>query len=227
MEIRTNINPLIYPAFGLAAIILIGLFTLHKPEFEYTMSLDETHQYVMVPGDEIYPFDAMQILQEDKPGFQFIDLRNEYEFNLGHLPNAINIPQYSLLKEDFTDMLEGLEEDSVMIVLYGRDQSQANGPWMLLKQLGYKNVRLLMGGYNYYAALQDSNFVENEIPRYYTEQNWYDYQSIIDKVVADAQEALTKNEASTELQAAPKPKPQPEPVIPVKKAKQAVIEGGC
>ena len=42
-------------------------------------------------------------------------------------------------------------KDSIAIVLYGNIQTDANGPWMMLKQLGYTDVKVMLGGYNYYS----------------------------------------------------------------------------
>ena len=143
MEKRTNIRPLVYMAIPLAIIILIGVVTLRKPDLEYIMSIENIHEHVLTPGDEIYPWDAQTIAAEDQERFQFIDLRNEYEFSLGAIGNAINIPQHSLLLDDNIDILESMEEDSVIMILYGHNQLQANGPWMILKQLGFSNIRTL------------------------------------------------------------------------------------
>jgi 3-mercaptopyruvate sulfurtransferase SseA len=59
------------------------------------------------------------------------------------------------------------------VVLYGDDQLQANGPWMLFRQVGFDNVKILIGGYQYYsrhkenlAASKNDSALIFEIPRY-------------------------------------------------------------
>jgi 3-mercaptopyruvate sulfurtransferase SseA len=42
------------------------------------------------------------------------------------------------------------------VVFYHDDQLQANGTWMLFRQLGYNNTYVLLGGYNYYAMHKDN-----------------------------------------------------------------------
>ncbi len=41
--------------------------------------------------------------------------------------------------------------ESLTVILIAETQSEANGPWMLLKQLGYNNLKVMLGGWNYYA----------------------------------------------------------------------------
>jgi 3-mercaptopyruvate sulfurtransferase SseA len=52
--------------------------------------------------------------------------------------------------------LEDLKDKNVTVVLYGDDQLQANGPWMLFRQVGFDNVKVLLGGYNYYVQHKDN-----------------------------------------------------------------------
>ena len=43
----------------------------------------------------------------------------------------------------------------LLLCLYGEDQLQANGPWMLFRQVGFENVKILLGGFQYYAEHKD------------------------------------------------------------------------
>ena len=69
-----------------------------------------------------------------------------YVFNVGHIPGAIHIPVHKLLNEEFKALFA--EKDTKKI-LYHSTQADACGPWMVLNMTGYKNVQILLGGYNY------------------------------------------------------------------------------
>ncbi len=61
-----------------------------------------------------------------------------------------------LSKEENIKRLEDLDQKGVTVVLYGENQLQANGPWMLFRQVGFNNVKVLAGGYQYYVANKDN-----------------------------------------------------------------------
>lgn len=215
---KTNIKPLVYMAFGLAIIIIIGFITLNQPEYEYSMSLEETHQSLLEAGTPVSPEAAAGFKAGESGDVQFIDLRNEYEYNIGHIDGAIHIPRHSLLKEDNYEILQGLMEDGVQIILYGSNSSQANGPWMILCQLGMDNVNFLEGGYEAFlkaktgeAYALTTRGTKEELPA-------YDYRSLVDSIISEYSGGMLERA---------EPEPRPEPVVPVKRQKQTKIEGGC
>jgi rhodanese-related sulfurtransferase len=69
------------------------------------------------------------------------------EFEKFSLPGAINIPLVNLLYEANVEILD---QDIKMNVFYGNGTTNANEAWMLLRQLGYKNIYVLSGGLNYW-----------------------------------------------------------------------------
>lgn len=89
-----------------------------------------------------------QMLVEKDPYLQLIDIRAQNEFEKFSLPGAINIPVDNLLSPDLTTLFD---QDVKLNVFYGNGTTQANEAWMLLRQLGYKNIYVLRGGLNYWA----------------------------------------------------------------------------
>lgn len=73
-----------------------------------------------------------------------IDIRKEYQYNLGHIPNAINIPYQNILNTPFKYLKK---EDKYIIYCQAGNNSK------ILKQhlsnLGYE-VEDIKGGYNEY-----------------------------------------------------------------------------
>lgn len=90
---------------------------------------------------------ADMIIQQD-PSLQLIDVRSADEYTKFHLPGAINIPISSLLSEDWEPYIN---QDVKMNVFYSNGNTTANEAWMITRQLGYLNNYVMMGGMNFWA----------------------------------------------------------------------------
>lgn len=193
-------------------IIIIGFITMNRPEHFYKATPAELMESIMALEGEITPEEAIYYAEENDPWFVFIDIRNQYEYIKGHIPNAINIPLTELLTEETLKQFDSYVEDSISIVMYGNSQTDANAPWMMLKLLGYKDVKLMLGGYEYYAKDPSEIDVMADMPEYYVEIAKYDFAAIVSEASLNVEESQT--EAS-------------EPVIPVRKKKKTIASGGC
>lgn len=78
--------------------------------------------------------------------YRMIDLRTPHEYAQGHVPNAINIPAKDVLDMDYYSLFN---QDEKINVLYCRGASQAINIYMILNQLGFKNIKVALGGYDY------------------------------------------------------------------------------
>jgi rhodanese-related sulfurtransferase len=96
-----------------------------------------------ITTDEI----AEMIIQQD-PSLQLIDVRNQSEFEKFHLPGAVNVPLNSLLSDEWVDLFD---QDIKMNVLYSNGNTTALEAWMLLRQMGYSENFVMQGGLNYWA----------------------------------------------------------------------------
>ena len=196
------------------AIIIIGFITLRKPDFEFKVSIDQALEQVLSFEDELSPEEAEDLISNKTVAFQFVDLRNPYEFAKGHIENAINISGKNLLADESIAFFDQMKSDEVVVVVYGYDQSEANGSWMLLKQLGYSNVKILLGGYGYFSGETYDMFSESEIPQYLVEEPKLNFAEIMENL-SDGTGAARKAEPKVEM------------VIPVRKRKNSKVEGGC
>ena len=79
-----------------------------------------------------------------------MDVRGEGAYNSGHIPNAISAPLENILK--MRQMIDGMVQGSTLIaVMCDSDQcSKAESAQEILVKLGYKNVRVLKGGWEGY-----------------------------------------------------------------------------
>jgi len=133
-------------------VIIAGLLTITQPRLKYALSPEQTISLVVSDNDGVTPEKLENALTGSTENIELIDIRNHYEFARGHIPGAKNISAVELLEKDNIKWLKQLQEDRFVVTIYGEDQMQANGPWMVLRQLGFDNVNVLLGGYQYYVA---------------------------------------------------------------------------
>lgn len=87
---------------------------------------------------------------------RLIDVRRPEEYGAGHLPGAVNIPLAEL--EQAGEQLPA-DHDATVITVCNRGNMSLNG-LLVLKSLGYRNVRSLNGGTS--AWVEQGNPVESE-----------------------------------------------------------------
>lgn len=80
--------------------------------------------------------EVKKILDNKDENYILIDVREDYEFNEGHIPGAVNIPLGNITTVDYS-------KDKILIV-YCRSGNRSNQAAIKLKNMGY-NVKD-MGG---------------------------------------------------------------------------------
>lgn len=216
MKKPNELNRLLLLVLAFMIVILVGLLSVDRPSLQYTDdltgALSKTRQHPL-----LYAANTLQ--EMDNPaasGVLLVDIRPGYEFDKQHLSGALNIPVHVLLDKKGLQMLRDLDKEGTDIVLYGDDQQDAVGPWMLLKQLGLQRVYVLQGGYR---AWLNRDTLAPPSPDSFSELPRYDYEAIMTRVRDESGLApsIARDVAA----------PQPEKLAPVKRKKQSVTEGGC
>ncbi len=195
------------------AIIILGFVFMKHPNYEYRLSVEETLEEVIKLEDAMGPNQIVSIYLNNDSLYRFIDLRTPFEFAKDHIEGAINIPENNLLAEEYKEILN---QDDRINILYHEDHIKACGPWMVLTQLGYKNNKVLKGGFVYFKA----HLIDEFSPlngKYKNEQALFDYAEVI-KVTKGIQLSGSAT-SDTETKTAT-------PVVK-KKAKAEEEEGGC
>jgi rhodanese-related sulfurtransferase len=201
-------------AFLVIIILLMGGYLIIMPDHaEYELNSEQMLEQTLLREYEFYPEDVAYIAEIEDPAHFIIDVRDPHAYQNAHINSAVNIPVHDFLDIENRKLFNDLEEDSVTVILYGKDQLEANGGWMLLKQLGYDNVTVMLGGYDYYSNSSLDLYDLPDIPEYLVEEQKYDYAGIMEEMSG----------GSFEIQSAD----APEVVTPVRKKKKAVVEGGC
>ena len=123
--------------------VLIGLLTYKRPINTYAFNTKSTLKNL---SNTNYLTDLKDINNDDV----LIDIRSAFEFEKGHLENAINIHTPDFLNEDNLSIFKELKEGNKTAILYGKNPEEVNLPFLLLHQLGYDNMKLLTVELDYY-----------------------------------------------------------------------------
>jgi len=194
--IKTNSLWLGLLGLGLILVLLTLIFSPQSPAFR----LGATESLALIGGK------SNRVELKDLAGKQLIDIRSSVLFEQGHAQNAINIPVRQLLDKESIKTLKELSKSGKDLVLYGTDELQATAPWLLLCQLGYKNLKIAGGGYSATGEFKES-------PVAATETSLFDVSAL--KINPEQ-----KNATEIKIE-----KKKSETVVPVRKAASA--GGGC
>lgn len=195
-------------------ILVIGFLTFRTPNLVYELSPESTIEELYNIENEMIPDEMMDILAYGDSNVVLIDVRDPYEYDKGYLGEAINIPVSEILMEKSISFFQEMKKDSVIVILYGQDQLDANGPWMLLHQLGFYNIKILLGGYDYLANEEIDYYDMPEIPLYLVEEPQINYAEFIENASSNSGQINEQIE-------------EPKQIAPVKRKKKVVAEGGC
>jgi rhodanese-related sulfurtransferase len=195
-------------------ILIFGLLTLRQPDLSYSLTSDQMLEELFNSANEMTPEEAMEVISNKDATYQFIDLRNPYEFEKGAIPEAINIPVSDILFPENTELFKEMTSSSITLIFYGNTQQEANGIWMLLKQLGVERIKVLLGGYEYIAGVMNHTYEGPESPVYRVEEPVLDF-------------AAYMKEISNEYEGERTSGPETKTIVPVKRKKKTITEGGC
>ena len=185
--------------------VIIGLLTYKRPKNIYAINTKDTLE--KITGDNY----IITLNELNNPDFVLIDIRNQYEFEQGHLENAINIYAAEILSVDHIKVFDELKESNKTAVLYGNNPQEVNAPFLILYQLGFDKIKLLAIENSY---LQNKLISKNTV----IEKSEADVTAFINESVKKA----TTAETVKKVVIAP-----PKKVITVQKKKKAPAEGGC
>jgi rhodanese-related sulfurtransferase len=191
-----------FSAVIIILVVLIGIWSFQKPNYVFKKNKELTLKPI-ISQDYIIPFKDLDSSSIKK--MTFIDVRNAFDYNEGHLKNAKNIYTADLLDEKNKEYLNGLEEQNKTIVLYASTPGEASGAWMLLTQLGIKNVKLLSIKTNHV----NNTFSISDFP---IEKAQLDYAAYMKKATSGKIEVKKVTRKR---------------VIKLTKKKKKVAEGGC
>ncbi|PHS53751.1 MAG: hypothetical protein COB01_03225 [Lutibacter sp.] len=187
-------------------VVLIAVLAFERPKHMYKVNSVNTLEK-LTSNDYFISLNDVNIENDI-----LIDVRNQFEYEKGHLKNALNIYAPEILSDTNSTIFEELKERDKTIVLYGANPDEVNAPFMLLYQLGYTRVKIL--------AVENS-YVQNKLIT-----NAVDIEKSVANVNAFIDESIKKATQSLKKKVVVRKKPRKK-IITVKKKKKAPAEGGC
>jgi rhodanese-related sulfurtransferase len=136
-------------------------YALTETEYEILEKVIDRQQFMK-------PEELAGLIMSEKPYF-VIDIRNPLNFRKGKIHEAINIPFQQIIDEKWKAFFS---DSSTIKILYCNMDIYANEAWMLLDQLGYRNIKVLEGGYDFWKENVEKNYkvksggAYDEIPVY-------------------------------------------------------------
>jgi len=208
-------KPLTWKQSGVILLICLGLILAFSPIKKSALSLTEAQEIAKDITDRVDHISAEQLGQliiDKDPGFIIIDIRPAEEYASYHLPGAINYPSESLFS---SETLAELDREKTL-VLYSAGGTHAAQMWVLLKQLGFGNAVVLLGGLNYWVEVYSNPEAPKDED---AESEYFKYQF---RVSAGKQLM-----GETEIQSQTKKTPIKVQPLDKKKVKQKKGDEGC
>ena len=185
--------------------ILIGVLTYERPKNVYALNSKSTLEK-LTTSDYLISKDDLNTETD-----MLIDVRSQFDFEKGHLDNAINMATPEILSDENQAILYEIKDLNKTIVIYGTNVQEANIPFLILYQLGFDNLKLL---------IVDLSYQQNKLII-----NTCDIEKPITDIKAFINASLKNSNGSDTLI-----NPQsnvPKKIITVQKKKKRAAEGGC
>jgi len=183
----TKTNWITFGVIAALIVLVLSFIFLKTDKYTFKTPLKKELAEIKVASFQVAPQTvANAILNKDK-SIILVDVRSQFDFAKGHLPDAKNIYKVNLMNDDNMDFFIALKEDNKKAILYGSSASEANVPFMILKQMGIQNISYLAVGYD---DLKAANWAE--IAANSTKFN--DESPVIDfaKFISDANKSSNK-----------------------------------
>ena len=213
MKELNRTNRLTIATILIILVFIVGFLTLKTPTITYTLSPQQMITQLTDNTGQVTPDEMKKIMDSKDPSWVIVDIRNPYEYQKGHIESAYNVPAIDLFENENLDFFKELLNDSKKVVIYGANQLEANGPWMLLRETGFSNANILLGGYDFMFRKPAEGSENNEENSYQVEEPAYDFAARIKEMGNNP-----------DFGKASKTK-QPEIIMPVKRTRK--VEGGC
>jgi len=193
-------------------ILIVGFFTMYHPFITFEKDMQQSLNDLKQNDGYFYPWQMDSFINKENQNIVLFDIRDGFVYGQGNIPGSENISAHDLTLNESIERLEDLKEKNITVVLYGEDQLAVNGPWMLFRQVGFDNVKVLLGGYQYYVQPQN-NFAASKNDTTLLKGNPdYDFAEIA------SQTGGTGENVSSETK---------KPVVVTRKAKTSTAAGGC
>ncbi len=140
-------NLIIAGLFIVFFAIIILLICKPKSQYSFALTPEEALEMTISQNDFISPVQLSKKIVSKESDLVVVDIRNQFEYIKGHLPGAENIYKADILEKDNYKYFQKLRKENKTVVFYGSDVVEANMPYMILKQTGIDNIKVLNGDF--------------------------------------------------------------------------------
>jgi len=202
---------------GFAILIILGIILALSPVDQMASKQVDLKTLIaeLSMTNYVQPDEVAGWIIDKEPGFVVVDVRSSEDYNKYSIPGSINIPITKLLSDE---MLENIEKDKTVVIV-SNGNTKASQAWILLKQLGYKDVYVLQGGMNRWVAVFSNPPKPNTN---YTDDELFTYQFRVAAGPVMMGKAIAAQPDSDNQPVVKKP-----PVKRIKKKKKKKIDEGC
>ncbi|MDQ2178069.1 rhodanese-like domain-containing protein [Marinifilum sp. D714] len=164
--------------FFICLIALVGCNSNSSGPVKSYESVDEMVADIRTNVTEIYVSDFHTLMNSEDP-YVLLDVRLPMEHNRGYIPGSVSIPrgvlEFRIGSEKVWDE-EGLyvPEKEELLILYCKKSNRSPLAALRLQQLGYKNVKVISGGWHgwheAYPEISEDNIEEGGMEYAATEE---------------------------------------------------------
>jgi rhodanese-related sulfurtransferase len=144
----TKTNWITFGVIATLIVLVLGFIFLKTDKYTFKTPLDKELSEIKVASFQVSPQTVAKAILNNDKSIILVDVRSQFDFAKGHLPDAKNIYKVNLMNDDTMDFFATLKESNKKAILYGSSASEANVPFMILKQMGIENVSYLAVGYD-------------------------------------------------------------------------------
>lgn len=144
----TKTNWITFGVIATLIVLVLGFIFMKTEKYTFNTPLDKELSEIKVASFQIAPQTVAQAILNKEKSIVLVDVRNQFDFAKGHLPEAKNIYRVDLINDENIDFFIALKENNKKAILYGNSASEANVPFMILKQMGIENISYLAVGYD-------------------------------------------------------------------------------
>lgn len=153
----TKTNYITFSVIGVLLVIILGFILLNPAKYTFTTQLSKELSDIQLTENQVAPQSVAQAMLKKDTQIVLVDVRSQFDFAKGHLPDAVNIYKVNLMNDKNVDFFKDLKQGNKKAVLYGNSAAEANVPFMILKQMGIENIGYLTVGYE---ELKANNWAE-------------------------------------------------------------------
>jgi rhodanese-related sulfurtransferase len=213
----TKTNWIIFGVIAALIVLVLSFIFLKTDKYTFKTPLNKELAEIKVASFQVSPQMVAKAISNKDKSIILVDVRSQFDFANGHLPEAKNIYKVNLMDDSNMDFFQTLKETNKKAILYGNSASEANVPFMILKQMGIENISYLAVGYD---DLKAGNW--QQIATNSTQFN--DETAVVDfaKFISDANKSSSKVKTAVAKPTISKPK------VTVKPTKtEAENDEGC